>query len=144
MYDELWTAAKAMYKLEPVVEQGGELIIFAPHLSDVSVVHDRHIRAVGYHILPYFLENWDRFREVPLSILAHSTHVRGSGVMQNGIEKPNVRVTLASRVPADVCSALNLGYADPDSIRMEDWANREAEGVLLVPKAGETLYRLKP
>jgi lactate racemase len=143
MYDELWTAAKAMYKLEPVVERGGELIIFAPHLSEVSVVHDRHIRAVGYHILPYFLENWDRFREVPLSILAHSTHVRGSGVMENGIEKPNVRVTLASRISPEVCAALNLGYADPDSIRLEDWANREDEGILLVPKAGETLYRLE-
>jgi lactate racemase len=144
MYDELWTAAKAMYKLEPVVEPGGELIIFAPHLHEVSVVHDRHIRAVGYHILPYFLENWDRFHEVPLSILAHSTHVSGSGAMENGIEKPNVRVTLASRVPPEVCAALNLGYADPDAIRMEDWANREDEGILLVPKAGETLYRLKP
>jgi nickel-dependent lactate racemase len=144
MYDELWTAAKAMYKLEPVVEPGGELVIFAPHLREVSVVHDRHIRAVGYHILPYFLENWDRFRGVPLSILAHSTHVRGSGTMEGGIEKPNVRVTLASRIPEETCTSLNLGYADPDSIRMEDWTGREGEGILLVPKAGETLYRLKP
>jgi len=144
MYDELWTAAKAMYKLEPVVEPGGELVIFAPHLREVSVVHGRHIRAVGYHILPYFLENWGRFRGVPLSILAHSTHVRGSGTMEGGTEKPNVRVTLASRIPEETCTALNLGYADPDSIRMEDWAGREGEGILLVPKAGETLYRLGP
>lgn len=144
MYDELWTAAKAMYKLEPVVATGGELVIFAPHLRDVSVVHDRHIRAVGYHILPYFLQDWDRFRDVPLSILAHSTHVRGSGVVENGVERPNVRVTLASRIPRNVCEELNLGYLDPDSVRLEEWMDREAEGILYVPKAGETLYRLKP
>jgi nickel-dependent lactate racemase len=144
MYDELWTAAKAMYKLEPVVEEGGELVIFAPHLREVSVVHGRHIAGVGYHILPYFLENWDRFRNVPLSILAHSTHLRGSGKMENGAEKANVRVTLASRIPAGECAALNLGYADPDSFRIGDWENREDEGILCVPKAGETLYRLKP
>src|SRR5688572_2629131 len=32
MYDELWTCAKAMYKLEPVVDRGSEVIIYAPHL----------------------------------------------------------------------------------------------------------------
>lgn len=144
MYDELWTAAKAMYKLEPAVAVDGEVIIYAPHLESVSVVHDKFIRAVGYHILPYFLENWEKFQDIPLSILAHSTHVRGSGVMDNGVEKPNVRVTLASKVPPDVCAALNLGYLAPDTIRIEDWKNRENEGILFVPKAGETLYRLRP
>lgn len=144
MYDELWTAAKAMYKLEPVVEHGGELIIYAPHLDTVSIVHDPLIRSVGYHILPYFLQDWDRFRDVPLSILAHSTHVRGSGVMEGGVEKPNVRVTLASKISPDVCASLNLGYADPCAIRVEDWIGREEEGLLYVPKAGETLYRLEP
>ena len=143
MYDELWTAAKAMYKLEPVVEPGGELIIYAPHLDTVSLVHGHHIATVGYHILPYFLENWDRFGDVPLSILAHSTHVRGGGVMENGVEKPNVKVTLASKVPPDVCASLQLGYMDPATICVEDWKDREDEGILLVPKAGETLYRLK-
>lgn len=143
MYDELWTAAKAMYKLEPVVEPGGELIIYAPHLDTISLVHGHHIAAVGYHILPYFLENWDRFVEVPLSILAHSTHVRGGGVMEDGVEKPNVKVTLASKVPPDVCAALQLGYMDPATICVDDWKDREEEGILLVPKAGETLYRLK-
>ena len=36
MYPELWTAGKCMYKLEPVVESGGKLVIYAPHLSEVS------------------------------------------------------------------------------------------------------------
>ena len=95
MYDELWTAAKAMYKLEPAVAVGGEVIIYAPHLETVSGVHGKYIYKVGYHILPYFLSNWEHFKDIPLGVLAHSTHLRGSGVMENGVEKPNVKVTLA-------------------------------------------------
>ncbi|HXT41749.1 MAG TPA: lactate racemase domain-containing protein, partial [Candidatus Angelobacter sp.] len=41
MYDELWTGGKAMYKLEPVLADGGELIIYAPHISEVCVAHGR-------------------------------------------------------------------------------------------------------
>jgi len=143
MYDELWTGAKAMYKLEPAVALGGEVIIYAPHLDVVSHVHGKYIYEVGYHILPYFLNDWERFKYIPLGVLAHSTHLRGSGVMENGIEKPNVRVTLASRIPADDCAKLNLGYLDPSSIDMTEWQTREDEDVLYVPKAGEVLYRLR-
>ena len=142
MYDELWTAGKCMYKMEPVVAKGGEVIIYAPHLDVVSHAHGKYIYQVGYHILPYFLSDWDRFKEVPLGVLAHSTHVRGSGVMANGVEKANVKVTLASKIsPAD-CARLNLGYCDPDSIHPEEWQNREEEGVLYVPRAGEMLYKV--
>jgi nickel-dependent lactate racemase len=143
MYDELWTAAKAMYKLEPAVAPGGEVIIYAPHLDVVSHVHERYIYEVGYHILPYFLNEWKRFQNIPLGVLAHSTHLRGSGVMEDGVEKANVRVTLASKISAEDCARLNLGYLDPLSIDFAAWKNREAEGVLYVPRAGETLYRLK-
>lgn len=143
MYDELWTAAKAMYKLEPAVATGGEVIIYAPHLDVVSHVHGKYIYKVGYHILPYLLNDWERFKNYPLGVLAHSTHVRGSGVMENGIEKPNVRVTLASKISAEDCARLNLGYLDPTKVNIDDWKNREDEGVLYVPKAGEILYRLR-
>lgn len=143
MYDELWTGAKAMYKLEPAVALGGEVVIYAPHLDVVSHVHGKYIYEIGYHILPYFLNDWERFKKFPLGVLAHSTHLRGSGVMENGIEKPNVHVTLASKISAEDCARLNLGYLDPASIRIEDWANREADGILYVPKAGEMLYRLR-
>lgn len=144
MYDELWTGAKAMYKLEPAVALGGEVIIYAPHLDVVSHVHGKYIYEVGYHILPYFLNDWERFKNVPLGVLAHSTHLRGSGVMDNGIEKPNVRVTLASKISAEDCARLNLGYLDPAKINVDEWRDREDEGILYVPKAGEILYRLKP
>jgi nickel-dependent lactate racemase len=143
MYDELWTAGKAMYKLEPAMQTGGELIIYAPHLDTVSRTHGEYIYAVGYHILPYFLADWERFKHIPLGVLAHSTHVRGSGRMENGIEKANVRVTLASKIPPEDCARLNLGYLDPLGINPDEWKEREAEGILYIPKAGEILYRLK-
>jgi len=143
MYDELWTAAKAMYKLEPAVAIGGEVVIYAPHLEVVSHVHGRYIYEIGYHTLPYFLRDWDRFRHIPLGVLAHSTHVRGSGVLENGTEKPNVRVTLASRVPPEDCARLNLGYLDPAAVDPSEWQDREDEGVLYVPRAGEILYRMR-
>jgi hypothetical protein len=76
-----------------------------------------------------------------LGVSAHCTHLRGSGVMENGIEKPNVRVTLASKLPAEDCAQLNLGYLDPAKISVDEWNDREDEGVLYVPKAGEILYR---
>jgi hypothetical protein len=52
-------------------------------------------------------------------------------------------VVLATGIPESVCREINLGYRDPKTIRKEDFANREGEGVLLVPKAGEMLYRLE-
>ena len=143
MYDELWTGAKAMYKLEPAVAIGGEVIIYAPHLDVVSHVHGKYIYEVGYHILPYFLNDWERFKNIPLGVLAHSTHLRGSGIIENGIEKPNVKVTLASKISAEDCAQLNLGYLDPAKVNVDEWKDREDEGILYVPKAGEILYRLK-
>jgi nickel-dependent lactate racemase len=142
-YDELWTAAKAMYKLEPATAMGGEVIIYAPHLKVVSHVHGKYIYEVGYHILPYFLQDWERFKHIPLGVLAHSTHLRGSGVMENGVERPNVRVTLASQIPAEDCARLNLGYLDPAAVDLRDWQDGEKEGMLLVPRAGEILHRIR-
>jgi nickel-dependent lactate racemase len=143
MYDELWTGAKAMYKLDPVVADAGEVIIYAPHLSEVSLVHGKYIYEIGYHVLPYFLNQWDRFKHIPLGVLAHSTHVRGAGTFENGVENPRVSVTLASRIGPEDCKTLNLGYMDPASINVAEWQGREDEGVLFVPKAGEMPYRVR-
>jgi len=143
MYDELWTGAKAMYKLEPALAEGGELIIYAPHLDVVSHVHGKYIYEIGYHVLPYFLEQWERFKHIPLGVLAHSTHVRGDGRYENGIEYPRADVTLATQLSPEACAQLALGYQDPAEIDMREWQNREEEGILYVPKAGEMLYRLK-
>jgi len=142
MYDELWVAGKCMYKLEPVVADGGELIIYAPHVKEISVTHGKLIEEVGYHCRDYFLKQWDKFKHYPWGVLAHSTHVRGIGKYENGVEQCRVKVTLATGIPESVCRKINLGYRDPASIRVGDYKDREAEGVLYVPKAGELLFRL--
>jgi len=143
MYDEIWTAGKCMYKLEPVLADGGELIIYAPHIARFCATHGQTIEEVGYHCRDYFLAQWDKFKQYPWGVLAHSTHVFGLGTYHEGREIPRARVVLATAISERRCRAVNLGYRDPASIRPEEFAHREAEGVLWVPKAGETLHRLR-
>lgn len=143
IYDDLWTGAKGMYKLEPVVADGGEIILYAPHIREISYTHGRLLDEIGYHVRDYFTAQWERFRGYPWGVLAHSTHLRGLGSYRDGIETARIRVTLASQVPEERCRRLNLGYRDPAEIHPPDWACREQEGMLLVPHAGEVLYRLQ-
>jgi len=143
MYDEIWLAGKCMYKLEPIVADGGELIIYAPHIDEVSVIHGDVIRKIGYHTRDYFTANMEAYEDVPKGVLAHSTHVRGIGTMENGVEKPRVQVTLATAIPEEECRLINLAYRDPKSINIEDWRNAESDDRLLVERAGEVLYKLK-
>jgi nickel-dependent lactate racemase len=143
MYDELWVGGKCMYKLEPVVADGGELIIYAPHIREISVTHGDVIRRVGYHCRDYFLKQWDKFKDLPWGTLAHSTHVRGIGTYEDGVERCRVQVTLATGIPRELCDEINLGYRDPATINPEEFANRENEGIFYVPKAGEMLYHLR-
>ncbi len=143
LYDEIWTGAKGMYKMEPVIADGGEVIIYAPHIRDLSVVHGRVLMEVGYHVRDYFVQQWDRFKQYPWGVLAHSTHLRGMGTYENGVETPRIQVTLATGIPEEICRQVNLGYCDPAKINLSEWTDRENEGVLLVPRAGEYLYRIK-
>ena len=143
MYDELWVGGKCMYKLEPVLADDGELIIYAPHIHEVSVVHGKLIEEIGYHCRDYFLGQWDRFKHYPWGIIAHSTHVRGIGTYESGVEKCRARVTLATGIPKQICEKINMGYRDPASINPDDFAGREEEGILYVPKAGEMLFQLE-
>jgi nickel-dependent lactate racemase len=142
MYDDLWTGGKCMYKLEPVLADGGELIIYAPHIQEISVTHGRVLLEVGYHCRDYFLKQWDRFQRYPWGVLAHATHVHGLGTYEHGVETPRARVTLATGIPPETCRRINLGHRDPATVRPEEFADREDEGVLLVPRAGEMLFQL--
>ena len=142
MYDELWTAGKCMYKLESVLADGGELIIYAPHINDVCIAHGETIETVGYHCRDYFLKQWDQFKDKPWGALAHCVHVKGLGTYENGVETPRAEVTLATQISEAKCRQINLGHRDPVSINPDDYANREDEGILLVPHAGERLFRL--
>lgn len=141
MYDDIWTGGKCMYKIEPVVADGGTVIIYAPHITEISESHGEVLHQVGYHTRDFFLKQWDRYKHYPWGVLAHSTHVKGIGAYEDGVEKPRVNVVLATGIPESVCRKVNLGYRDPATIRIEDFENRRDEGILCVPKAGEILYR---
>jgi nickel-dependent lactate racemase len=145
MYDDLWTAAKGTYKMEPAVADGGEVVIYAPHVTKVSNTHGKLIDEIGYHCRDYFLAQWEKFKGYPGGVLAHSTHVKGLGQYDpaTGVETPRIQVTLATGIPPGHCRRLNLGYLDPATVNLEDWQDREAEGILLVPRAGEMLYRVR-
>jgi nickel-dependent lactate racemase len=145
LYDDIWTGAKGMYKMEPAIADGGEVIIYAPHITEVSYTHGRILEQIGYHCRDYFLKQWDKFKNLPGGVLAHSTHLRGQGTYDpaTGEEQPRIKVTLATGISRERCERINLGYMDPATINLEEWKGREAEGVLLVPKAGEMLYRVK-
>lgn len=136
MYDDLWTGAKGMYKLEPVIADGAEVVLFAPHINEVSHVHGKLIDEIGYHCRDYFAKQWDKFGHYPGGILAHSTHVRGQGTYEDGVETPRIRVTLATGIPEERCQRVGLGYLDPAAVRHTDFD-------LVVPHAGEMLYRVK-
>lgn len=145
MYEDIWTAAKGMYKLEPVVADGGDLIIYAPHIEEVSYTHGRALDEIGYHVRDYFVKQWDKFEHYPGGVLAHSTHLRGLGEYnaESREEKPRIHVTLATKISEARCRQINLGYLDPETVNLDEWSDREDEGMLLVPKAGELLFRLR-
>ena len=140
-YDDIWTAAKGFYKLEPVVADGGEVILYAPHVTQISRMHPE-INEIGYHCRDYFVKQWDRFKHLPWGVLAHSTHLRGAGTYdEERGERPRVQVTLATGIPEDVVRAAQLGYLDPGSV---DLAAYESDpGTFVVPNAGEVLFRLR-
>jgi len=141
MYRELWTAGKSAYKLEPIVADGGRLIVYAPHVGAISATHGEAIRRVGYHTRDYFLSQMDRFVDVPRAVLAHSTHLKGIGTFRNGTERPRIEIVLATAIPEPVCREINLSYLAPGSIDPTTYA-ADKDDVLVVPHAGERLYRL--
>ncbi|HEX9614512.1 MAG TPA: lactate racemase domain-containing protein [Bacteroidota bacterium] len=143
IYEDMWVGGKAMYKLEPVLADGGEIIIYGPQIRSVSFIHERAIRRVGYHVVEYFTKQWDRFAGESRLILAHSTNVRGIGTYSNGRESPRVRVTLATSIPEEVCRSVNLGYQDYRTIDIGQWKSRQNGDLMVVENAGQVLYRVK-
>jgi len=143
VFDDIWTGGKAMYKTEGVVADGGEVIIYAPHITEVSYTHGKYLEKYGYHVMDYVLAHQEELKEVPRGIQAHMTHVKGQGTYENGVEKTRIKVTLATGISAEMCKQINLGYMNPDEIDLDQYRNREDEGILVVEEAGEVLYRLK-
>lgn len=142
MYRELWLAGKCMYKLEPVVADGGTLVIYGPHIREISPTHGEWLLRVGYHVRDFFLAHWEKYKHVPWAVLAHSTHVKGIGTYRAGLEQPRIHVVLATGIPKEICQRINLGYQDPETLKPQELQGREDEGILVVPNAGEQLWRL--
>jgi nickel-dependent lactate racemase len=144
-YDELWVGGKASYKLGSVIEEGGELIIYAPHLTAISETHGRLIEKYGYAPL-------DRVREMValseelranLCVAAHLAHVSYAGRLDHdGRVAPRYRITLASALDEATCRRVNLGFMDHRRFRREDY---EADpDTLVVERAGRDLYLTSP
>jgi nickel-dependent lactate racemase len=108
-YADLWTGAKGFYKVEPVVADGGEVILYAPHITQIAAMHPGQA-GIGYHCRDYFLANWNAYRHLPRGELAHATHLFGAGTYDpvHG-ERQRVRVTLATGIPKDVVYRLRPG-----------------------------------
>jgi nickel-dependent lactate racemase len=139
-YGDMWTAAKGFYKVEPVIADGGEVVIYAPHITEIAPMHPE-IGEIGYHCRDYFVKQWDSFKQVHWSVLAHSTHLRGAGSWDADTgERSRVTVTLATGIPEAVVRAVNLNYLDPASVDVSAFA--ADPDVLVVPDAGEILFRL--
>ena len=142
-YDDIWTAAKGCYKMQPAMADGGEVVIYAPHVTEVSEQHPE-IYDIGYHSIKYFTKQWDQFQGVPKGVLAHSTHVRGAGTFdpETGVETNRIKVTLCTQIPQEICEQVNLGYLALEDADFDAW-NADPT-VFVQDNAGEVLYRLTP
>jgi nickel-dependent lactate racemase len=140
-YDDMWTGAKGFYKVEPIVADGGQVILYAPHITRISAMH-AEIEQIGYHCRDYFLKQWDRFSGFHWGVLAHSTHLRGAGTWdpEHG-ERDRVTVTLATGIPEEVVRGANLDYLDPRAVDLAEYATDPE--TFTVPQAGEVLFRLR-
>ncbi|HEX8352266.1 MAG TPA: lactate racemase domain-containing protein [Pyrinomonadaceae bacterium] len=144
-YDELWVGGKASYKLGGIIEEGGELIVYAPHLRAISETHGLLIEKYGYAPI-------DRVREMValstelrsnLAVAAHLAHVSYAGSRdESGKVVPRYRITLASALDEATCRRVNLGFMDHREFRREDYASDP--DTLVVERAGRDLYLVEP
>lgn len=141
-YQDIWTAAKGMYKVEPAIADGGEVIIYAPHVKEFAFSHPE-LEQIGYHCMPFFTEQWEAYGHFPGGLLAHSTHLRGQGTFsaEEG-EHCRITVTLATGISEERCRAMNLNYLDPATLDIDAFPKDDPD-YLFVPHAGEMLFRLK-
>jgi hypothetical protein len=139
-YDELWVGGKASYKLGGIIEDGGELLIHAPHLRELSATHGRLIEKYGYAPLEQvrdMVAGSDELR-ANLCVAAHLAHVSYGSRMSDGRVLPRYRIVLASGVPEATCARVNLGFADWRTVDIAGAASDP--DALVVENAGRDLY----
>ncbi len=144
-YDELWVGGKASYKLGPVIEDGGELIIYAPQMGCLSKTHGEMIEKYGYGVIEKMQELVAESGELEanLCVAAHLAHVAFAGRLDaSGDIVPRYRIVLASRIDEETCRRVNLGYLDPAKFSINDYEG-DAD-TLIAERAGRDLYLIKP
>jgi hypothetical protein len=144
-YEELWLGGKASYRLGAIIEEGGELIIYAPHLRCISETHGRMIERYGYAPLEIVRELVAQSGELQqnLCVAAHLTQVAFAARRdENGEIVPRYRISLASQVDSEICRRVNLGFTDYRKFRREDYDNDF--DTLVVERAGRDLYLVEP
>lgn len=142
-YDELWVGGKASYKLGAIVEEGGELIIYAPHLTKLSETHGALIEKYGYAPLECVRDMLGVSQELRenLCIAAHLAHVAYAGRLDDeGKVIPRYKITMASGLDEETCRRVNLGYLDHRSFDYE--SQRSDPDTLIVENAGRDLYQV--
>jgi nickel-dependent lactate racemase len=141
-YDELWVGGKASYKLGAIIENGGELIIFAPHLTKLSETHGRLIEKYGYAPLESVRDMLGASQELRenLCIAAHLAHVAYAGRLdEEGRMIPRYRITMATGIDEATCKRVNLGFLDYRTFHYERLG--ADPDTLIVKDAGRDLYK---
>ncbi|MGH7745573.1 MAG: hypothetical protein ACREQ5_12395, partial [Candidatus Dormibacteria bacterium] len=144
-YDDLWVGGKASYRLGPVIEEGGELIIYAPHLRCLSETHGHLIKRYGYAPLEQIKELVSQSSELQgnLCVAAHLAHVSFAGRrLDSGKVAPRYAITLASAIAEAECRQVNLGYMNPKDFRRANYEGNQ--DTLIVEQAGRDLYLVQP
>ena len=146
MYTDLWTGAKCLYKAEPVVEDGGTLIIYAPHIGTFSYSHPVMEEETGVHVIDWYVSGPGRklIGRVPRTVLGVASYMKGAGTFSDGVERPRINVVLSTGIPEEVCRRCSVGYLNPASVNPEEWKDREDEGILFIERGGEVLYLTEP
>jgi nickel-dependent lactate racemase len=142
-YDELWVGGKASYKLGAIIEEGGELIIYAPHLTRLSETHGALIQKYGYAPLESVRDMLGVSQELRenLCIAAHLAHVAYAGRLDgDGKIVPRYQITMATGLDEETCRRVNLGYLDYRTLDYE--AMRSDPDTLIVSDAGRDLYQV--
>lgn len=144
-YDELWVGGKASYKLGGIIEDGGELIIYAPQMRCISETHGDIIERYGYAAIEKMQELVAESGELEenLCVAAHLAHVAYAGRQnEHGEIVPRYNITLASQIDEATCRRVNLGYMDFRTFRRENYENDP--DTLIVERAGRDLYLVEP
>lgn len=138
-YDEMWTGGKASYRLGAIVEEGGELIIYAPHLRCFSGTHGALIERYGYAPLERVRRMVAESSELKnnLCVAAHLAHV-AYAARRDAPTESRYKITLASQISEADCRRVGFDFIDYKTFSSVDYENDD--DALIVENAGRDLY----